>query len=309
MEEWTHRLRWHAPDPTGEGLAWIRSEPLEDWVLVAPPGLSLRDYDPMGEPALFLLLAATPIIPDGVLSFANRWGLLGLRRDHVFHSTIRQLDVVEDGERRQMANKLEALRQHLLPGQEPFHWWRWAITWMDLRVQLWKCANAGDTDGLSQLVRWAGPHDVWVHHSFGPLYGDRSVYKRDSDGNRVYSAPGNPVLLSLSADGIAAGDQVGLARWVLARELHAQLSDCRAGMTWERQTGRPRLRIGPRSLWAALVLQLALAVDQDAEFRQCAACGKWFPISPGVSRVDRKTCSDACRTKLHREKKKAQLNS
>jgi hypothetical protein len=65
-----------------------------------------------------------------------------------------------------------------------------------------------------------------------------------------------------------------------------------------------RFGFEPDSLLSAGWLQFALAIDGDKEHRQCQrqACGKWFELSPEVTRADRRFCSDACRTRTYRQR-------
>jgi hypothetical protein len=50
--------------------------------------------------------------------------------------------------------------------------------------------------------------------------------------------------------------------------------------------------------------QLGLALIGGRRFQQCEGCGRWSLLS-GVSRLNRTTCSDYCRLRLHRQRKKA----
>ena len=59
----------------------------------------------------------------------------------------------------------------------------------------------------------------------------------------------------------------------------------------------------PRNLLGALWLQLALAICENKDFRQCAACGKWFELSPTEHRTSRRYCSEACRSRAYRDRK------
>jgi hypothetical protein len=72
----------------------------------------------------------------------------------------------------------------------------------------------------------------------------------------------------------------------------------------------PRLCVSPRGLWGAMMIQFAQAVTGEREHRRCPECGKWFVLGLGekkarADRIDRVTCSGACRTRLHRRRKKA----
>jgi hypothetical protein len=59
----------------------------------------------------------------------------------------------------------------------------------------------------------------------------------------------------------------------------------------------------PRSLIGAAWLQLARAVAGEKDYRTCVVCGRWFEVSPAVNRIDRSTCSNACRQRQYRQRK------
>jgi hypothetical protein len=65
------------------------------------------------------------------------------------------------------------------------------------------------------------------------------------------------------------------------------------------QPGGLRLTFEVRSLIAAMWLQFALAVDGQREYRPCPVCGDWWDATE--ARSDRKTCSDRCRKRMHRQ--------
>jgi hypothetical protein len=64
-----------------------------------------------------------------------------------------------------------------------------------------------------------------------------------------------------------------------------------------------QVRLQPADLLGFMFLQLGCAFVGAFRFRQCAACGKWSLLRPGVNRADRTTCSDYCRLKLYRQRR------
>lgn len=68
---------------------------------------------------------------------------------------------------------------------------------------------------------------------------------------------------------------------------------------------RPRLRIEPKDLLAAMWLELALAVEGNSNYRPCDVCPTWFEVAPGSGREDKTYCSDACRMRAYRKRKAA----
>lgn len=66
-----------------------------------------------------------------------------------------------------------------------------------------------------------------------------------------------------------------------------------------------RLELRPRSLLAGLWMQLAVAVDDNLEFKRCIECGKSYNATPGAARKTKSYCSDACRAHAYRRRKAA----
>jgi hypothetical protein len=71
---------------------------------------------------------------------------------------------------------------------------------------------------------------------------------------------------------------------------------------WSNFSGRVALRVNYADLRDFMFYQLGHAVIAGRRFRQCAVCGKWSLLLPGVNRKDRITCSGYCRLKLHRQR-------
>lgn len=57
-------------------------------------------------------------------------------------------------------------------------------------------------------------------------------------------------------------------------------------------------------LWSALNIQLVEAIADRKQYRPCDECGKPIEISPTVNRTERAYCSNSCRVKAYRERKK-----
>jgi hypothetical protein len=70
-----------------------------------------------------------------------------------------------------------------------------------------------------------------------------------------------------------------------------------------------QLRIAPVTLLAAMWLQLALAVAGNKEFVKCKFCERQIEISTADSgfRTNRQFCSDSCKTKDYRKRKRTAL--
>jgi hypothetical protein len=70
-------------------------------------------------------------------------------------------------------------------------------------------------------------------------------------------------------------------------------------------TGAARLCIRPETLLDALWTQVAQAVDGSQSLQNCFVCKQWFTIKSGEGRSDKKYCSDACRMRAYRKRRKS----
>ncbi len=72
----------------------------------------------------------------------------------------------------------------------------------------------------------------------------------------------------------------------------------------------PRLSYAPLTLLAAMWLQLALAIADDKQFQACKFCRDLFEISTAQTgfRSHREFCSDTCKTKDYRRRKRTALS-
>jgi len=86
------------------------------------------------------------------------------------------------------------------------------------------------------------------------------------------------------------------------------LQHVQARMVFERED-RLQLSYAPLTLLSAMWLQLALSVAGDKEFRACKFCRRLFEISTEQTgfRRHREFCSDTCKTKDYRKRKRLVL--
>ena len=92
--------------------------------------------------------------------------------------------------------------------------------------------------------------------------------------------------------------------WLLNSHLH----DVTPRMLFARD-GEPRISFAPTSLLSAMWLQFALSLVGDKEFRSCKFCRRLFEISTDQTgfRSHREFCSDSCKTKDYRKRKRTAL--
>ena len=53
-----------------------------------------------------------------------------------------------------------------------------------------------------------------------------------------------------------------------------------------------------------MCLQMAAAILENKDFRQCLQCEKWFEASPATLQANKQFCSASCRMKAYRERQK-----
>lgn len=94
------------------------------------------------------------------------------------------------------------------------------------------------------------------------------------------------------------------SKWLFDR--HLQHVQGRLGFD---RAGEPRLTLEPLTLIAAMWLQLALAITGDKSFVACKFCRRPFEIStdPTGFRSHREFCSNSCKTKDYRKRKRTAL--
>jgi hypothetical protein len=75
------------------------------------------------------------------------------------------------------------------------------------------------------------------------------------------------------------------------------------------KAGEPKLTLEPLTLISAMWLQLALAITGEKRFVACKFCRRMFEISTEQSgfRSHREFCSDSCKTKDYRKRKRSAL--
>ena len=273
MKSAKHRLfafQWHVPE-AGFHWAEVQREGGPQQVLV-PASLRSRSYEPLREyTSLFREFASTDPTPDGVLAFANRYGLLG------FRDRYEQVIPPEGGAIRHIPT-------------EPLGAWQQEIKKMKNTVGLWDMAQREDEAGLSRHIRWSKDRSsVCVTYQPDLDWVDDDLMEELPEPELF--TPGDVVVPALI---FVQGQVNGRLSW--EERVSPQL-------VYEARRGQLGLHFIPERLLGALWFQLAQAVGGDKRYRQCYGCGKWFELSPEVARSNRLTCSDACRSRAYRDRK------
>ena len=255
---------------------------IEDLSLVKPA--EYRCYSPLTEhTGLFRTFATTALTSQGIKAFADAYGLLGI----ALHYRVFDEPPFDRG-----------------GDAEPLEDWRSAIVTMKAALDLWDMLRKTRTadDRGEDIVRFLNLHaETFDSPRFGPIAGqprprgglqdaedaEMDQFDRDWEGRNWRGAG-----------------------WFHLRQLiNGHLKRHAAPMM------RPRpkeaglaLSITPFRLLGGLWLQVAEAVNGNLQYRMCEepSCGKSFEVSTRIEgkRKNREYCSDACRQKTYRRRKR-----
>lgn len=275
----------------------------------APLGLEATPtYDPFQEsPALyreFAELNTAHLLPE-ILKFANKWGTLGGNKSV-------QVELVDE-EFNPINDKQYSWAE--MPGS-----WLEEILEMRMALEIWDMVRSNDRESLIDLIYWEDGGIYWKHrvgdHDTETLDDDDLVWSVDVEtGERSVSRinglqetkalvsvdeyhPERRFHLDPDQPGSAANYVIGdIVSDGLAARVSAQLEPPTSG-------AMPTIRLVPDSLIGALWLQFANAVNGNIDYKRCEECRTWLEISPGAGRPDRSYCSDACRMRAYRKRKR-----
>lgn len=275
-------LRFEWPVYRG-GYQWIESK----WGLALTPRddqpREPRRYRPFAKrhTGLFQVFAALEPDQDAVLSFANEYGMLGRPlsrpRDDLQVTTSPELEAFAvrhgiDGILGERYLEVEGFDRS--PDVDINHCWTGQIALMSGLLGLSERdmdPSKASTDDLERVL--------------GPL----TVAQRGTIERLRYDGTGT----------------------VLTMQVNRALGEtCAYALEWSPDRQKPfRLDWTPRSLLGALWLQVAYSLTQEKTFRVCARTGCDRPIEisrdPTTgARADAKFCSDACRSRHYRERKR-----
>lgn len=271
-----------------EGLPLLPGAPAGLYLTERPPGKAgrrVRRYEPLREhTGLFRTFADTETTPEGILQFADAYGLLGIQ------------DTVESFNSATEANGLTVSKgpARRFVGEKLFSW-KNEITRLRGAVLLWDLLSANDEERLKAHIVWEGHDRV--------RFDDHSALMEDhhwADALVIASREErNPELLA----SLVPGDVVQPAWVYLLERVNMFLETQTSPVLGRSDDGKVRLENRPRSLLGALWVQFAKALEGEKRFRQCTECDNWFEVSNSVSRSDKMYCSNACRVRAYQKRK------
>jgi hypothetical protein len=307
---------WEAPD-RGDGFELKMADP-GGWLLIEAPaetslsqepvfvlarreGAAFRTYKPLKElSALYRNFAETPGTPEGVLAFANQYGMLFREAKRKRYLSPAQRDVLAPfGDNFRRAECVELVDD-----------WVRQIRFAAETVELWGMATNQENDKLRRKIRWEGRRAV----HYVPTRADVFEYVSGDTLSEMLSAPAvtDPESRFLIASAeknpeafskLEPGERVRPALLRVIEHVNRELPGHTApGLFWNHQADQIVFQEMPLSLLGAIYLQLAHAVARNRSSRRCEVCSRWFELDPAKTRVDRRTCSNTCRTKSYRNR-------
>ncbi len=255
----------------------VGSVGLEHFIVTAPFEDATNIEKDIGDwPALFLEFANTPLTAEGILTFANKWGLLGDSRSRLLSTdglSVQSIRIQSEGG-----------GDTSVQG-EPLFKWLASISLMHHQWNIWEVIRDRNDEGLARLITWTGESEVksfnWV------------VASPEKFPERLHR--------------MQTGDLLQPARYLL-EDSFTQLNVLAQGglsahLVWDHEQDEWRTKVTPADLMGALRLQFATAVSGQSQFRQCPECATWIKIAPGSGRPEKTYCSNACRMRAYRKRK------
>lgn len=263
-----------------DGYRWVKvkSQPF----IIADAITRIRSYSPFkDEPSLFIKLAEVEPTEEGILSFANVYGLL-------------VSEPVDVGD----------AKAHFGCSLED---WRTAIVTMSHALSVWGALKERDEQKLKRWFSWEdqggfinavySPDTKWplgIRHTTAQILKQGAWVFGDSAGPDVGDIPMN---------------ERGAALAWLEANMRRNLSD-HAYPFFHYQPDSERsvplsLSLAPNDLLGVVWLQFARAIEGDLQYLRCRQCGKWFQVSAKARRSTTAFCSTRCRVNWHRNHPKS----
>jgi hypothetical protein len=249
---------------------------------------------------LFRTFADTPITGDGVLGFANRFGMLGGSATGEVHPP-ESADPTEVG--------------LVVACDEPLAEWADRVLSMRFAVSLWDLASSNNQNGLRDVIHadsagiWFRPNPAWLRPDWRVAVAKKGGVKWPSwfEAERIRAT--KPFLISDKPTALEGfqkfGDIARAEAALVAMEAIADRFLRRAvshRLCVDVEFRAPYIFQEPDSLGSALWLQFAEAITSGTRIRQCKECGEWFALPKRGARITREFCTDACRVRAHRRR-------
>jgi endogenous inhibitor of DNA gyrase (YacG/DUF329 family) len=239
---------------------------------------------------LFRTFGALDRTPEGVLEFANRYGMLGYPITRKFPAgSIVDASLV-------MPSQIQA------PGVPPTEWGALVNDYpRETLSAIRAMSEAGQLDDAF-LLSMATLHQLAEAQSLrlqpDEFLGEEFQWNEPPRDEGAWTWTSQSVIFARLVSGIDGNNSLlhqGLVNRGLTRTAAPHLE-------WSETERTFSLRLCPRSLLGAMYLQIALASTHAQQFKKCPVCGKPIDVSRSSSgaRADAVFCSQACKSKDYR---------
>jgi hypothetical protein len=256
------------------GYRWVSTKCGPALVPCSGGNADVRHYRPFSKEnrGLFRIFAETPRTLEGVLGFANQYGLLG--------GPVSRM--ISGGDPTVAADELSPTL---------------AATWAERGDFAGEMFEAIPSERGSESENWNWTTQIVL------MQGLLTAYEAPSPEHPVQFNYRN--FLGRSGSTLVSPEQQLAARKVMTvtafnMMLRGVASPC---LCWSDNDDSPRLEFSPRGLVGALWLQFASAIATTKSFRLCRMCNKPIEISrSGGARTDAVFCSNACKSRDYRQR-------
>jgi hypothetical protein len=248
-----------------------------------------KRYAPLKDfPALFRTLAGIATADrEAILSFANRFGYLGIDRPYHIPGSSRTALPVFGETHEEWVEQVDELRRALV---------------------IWDLLKAGDKPGLARCIRWRErqvmPDGIGVVNHGGWIYDSHP----DLPVGKPVPSPGRTEELIEPVPELFRPEDVAMpALFLVQRWINKHLAGkVTPRLLYNLDTGQQVLQVVPATLLSAAWLQFAQAIAGNRQHRTCKECGGWFEVSVrDEGRTARRLfCSDPCKSRDYRRNKK-----
>jgi len=172
--------------------------------------------------------------------------------------------------------------------------WAWEQMWLKMAHSFWSYLRTGEEKYIP---------GKFVERSFYPNYLEiisLKLSKLDILRPKILLTVFDPAEFNAKEE----TEKSFLCRKHLEQILNGQLRHRFSINTQINYPAKSLINFIPNSLVGAIWLQLAQAVAELKDFQHCLECNNWIEISSERKRKDVKYCSNACRVKAYRKRKK-----
>lgn len=262
--------RTGSPFRTLTGTTEIAPEP--SIVAIEGKDGDVRSYEPLENKSLFKIFSNLTVDDNKIIDFANEYGLLGEKL-----STKRSF-----GEHEPV---------------EPLSFWKYHINRMSHAVELWEHIQKKDKKWLSKHIKWVGDKNQ-------PITNAKIIFRGTANSKSAIIASKGYEETFLKQ--CTFEETYRPARFYLQKLVNNELVDRVTNkLLFKNDCSGSYNVITANNLIGFMWLQLSLSIEGDLKYRKCVVCKKTFRLDHRNRGKPRRFCSDACKSKDYRNKKKA----